>query len=180
MSGIKKIETERLVLRRFTGEDLEDLHEILSDSLTMKDVEPPYNIKKTERFLNKFCVEDGGALAAVLKGPDKVIGYLLFNEIEPGVFEMGWIFNRAYWRMGFAYEACSELVRYAFEKLKAHRVFSEAIDSIRSVGLMKKLGMQLEGVQRGHTRNNAGEWSDLYLCGMLDSDYRSLQENNKE
>lgn len=32
---------------------------------------------------------------------------------------------------------------------------------------MKKLGMQLEGIQRMHTRGSDRNWTDLYFYGLL-------------
>ena len=64
------------------------------------------------------------------------------------------------------------MIDYAFTELKAHKVFAEAIDAVKSVGLMKKLGMQLEGVQRSQAKDNHGNWADLYFFGMLVDDWR--------
>ena len=61
---------------------------------------------------------------------------------------------------------------YSFGKLKAHKVFAEAIDTVKSVSLMQKLGMQLEGIQRSQTKDNHGNWRDLYFYGMLEEDWR--------
>ena len=59
------------------------------------------------------------------------------------------------------------MVEYAFNQLEAHKIFAEAIDSVKSVGLMKKLGMRLEGIQRSQTKDNDGNWADLYFYGLL-------------
>ena len=32
--------------------------------------------------------------------------------------------------------------------------------------------MRLEGIQRGQTRDLHGQWTDLYLYGLLESDWR--------
>ena len=101
---------------------------------------------------------------------ENLIGYILFNEFDEGVYEMGWIFNRQHWRQGYAYEACKAVIDYAFDVLNAHKVFAEAIDANKSVGLMKKLGMRLEGVQRSQTKDNEGSWADLYFYGLLRED----------
>ena len=93
------------------------------------------------------------------KDTNKVIGYILFNEYDEEVYEMGWIYNKDYWRQGYAFESC-----------KAVKIFAEAIDGIKSVGLMKKLGMKLEGIQRSQTKDNFGNWADLYLYGILAED----------
>ena len=102
-----------------------------------------------------------------------MMGYILFNEFDEGVYEMGWIYNRQFWRKGYAYESCKAVIDHAFSERKAHKVFAETIDAVKSVGLMQKLGMQLEGVQRRHTRDNHGNWADLYVYGLLEENWRN-------
>lgn len=164
------IETARMVIRDFTINDINDMQDILGDAETMKNCEPAYTIEKTADFLQKFCIEKGGAVAAVHKETAKVIGYILFNEFGEGVYEIGWFFNRAFWGQGFAYESCKAVIYYAFDKMNAHKVFAETIDGIKSVNLMKKLGMKPEGIQRSQTKDNFGNWADLYLYGILSED----------
>ena len=62
---------------------------------------------------------------------------------------------------------------YAFGELNAHKIFAEAIDGVKSVGLMKKLGMQLEGLQRSQVRDNHRNWADLYFYGLLEADWKN-------
>ena len=168
------LQTDRLILRDFVIDDLDDLYEIFGDAEVMKNTEPPYDRKRTESFLKNFCIErePKGAFAAVLKETGKVIGYILFKTIDmPEIFEIGWIFNKAYWRKGYAYEICNKLISYGFEDMKLHKICAEAIDEIKSVSLMKKLGMEFEGIQRKHTKSNEGIWRDLYWYAILDEDY---------
>ena len=165
------IHTERLVIRPFEATDAQALQAILGDAETMAFLEPPYDLARTEKFLRDFCIGRQGAMAAALRETGQVIGYLLFNALEEGVYELGWIFHRAFWRQGYAYEATRALTRRAFEELQAHKVVAETIDPVKSVGLMKKLGMRLEGVQRLHTKDNEGRWRDLHLYGLLRDEY---------
>ena len=102
-----------------------------------------------------------------------MIGYILFHELEEGVYEMGWFYNRNFWRQGYAYESCKAVIDYAFEERNAHKIFAETIDSLKCVSLMQKLGMRLEGVQRGQTKDNQGNWADLYFFGLLEADWRN-------
>lgn len=166
------IETLRMIIRDFVPEDVADLHEIFGDNETMAYCEPAYDFQKTEKFLTSFCISRNGAVAAVHKESGKMMGYILFNEFDEGVYEMGWIYNRNFWRQGYAYESCKGVIDYAFTELKAHKVFAETIDAVKSVGLMKKLGMQLEGIQRSQIRDNHGNWADLYFYGLLKDDWR--------
>ncbi len=158
-----KIETNRLIIRNFSQGDAQDLYEILGDDETMEYCEPAYTLEKTEKFIDEFCIGRNGAVAAVLKETGKVIGYILFNEQEAGIYEIGWFFNKAYWRQGYAYEACKAVIDYAFGELKAHKIFAETIDNVKSGSLMKKLGMELEDIQRNQAKDNHGNRADLYL-----------------
>ncbi|MBQ7873860.1 MAG: GNAT family N-acetyltransferase [Oscillospiraceae bacterium] len=164
------IETERTLIRDFTMDDLNDMHDIFGDDETMKNCEPAYTIEKTADFLQRFCIEKKGAVAAVHKGTNKVIGYILFKEYDEEVYEIGWIFNKNYWGQGYAFESCRAVVDFAFDNMNIHKIFAEAIDGIKSVNLMKKLGMKQEGIQRSQTKDNSGNWADLYFYGILAED----------
>ncbi len=165
------IETQRLIIRNFTTEDADALHLILGDAETMSYSEPAYTFEKTSDFLEEFCIKRNGAVAAVLKDGGKLIGYLLFHAVEEDIYELGWFFNRAYWRQGYALEACKAIIDYAFMELNIHKIFAETIDTVKSTKLMKKLGMQMEGIQRSQTKSNNGTWSDLHFYGLLKEDW---------
>lgn len=165
-----RIETPRMTIRDFAPEDARDLFEILGDRETMAYCEPPYDFEKTEAFLHSFCIGRRGAVAAVHRERGKVIGYILFSDQGEGVYEMGWFFNRSFWRQGYAWEACKAVMDYAFAECHAHKIFAETIDPIRSAALMKKLGMHPEGVQRSQVKDPRGNWADVYLYGLLGKD----------
>ena len=156
------IETARMIIRDFQQDDVNDLHEILGDDETMKYCEPAYNLNTTQEFLKAFCISKKGAVAAVLKNDNKLIGYILFKTLEESVYEIGWIFNKKYWRQGYAYEACSELMAYGFREMNIHKIVAETTDAQKSVRLMEKLGMKREGIQRSHTKDSFGNWTDFY------------------
>ena len=164
------LETERMTVRDFAMDDLEDLQAILGDEETMAYSEPTYTRERTAEFLRQFCVEKKGAVAAVLKATGRVIGYILFHELDEGVYEMGWFFNRTCWGKGYALEACKAVVDHAFNQQNAHKIFAETIDGGKSVGLMKKLGMKPEGIRRSQVKDRSGTWADLYLYGLQAED----------
>lgn len=161
------LETKRMIIRDFTVEDVSDLHDILGDFETMKNCEPAYSMEKTEMFLKEFCIGRRGGVAAVLKETQRVIGYILFSRQEMDVYEIGWFFNRNYWRKGYAYEACYAVMEHSFSVLYAHKIFAETIDDVKSTGLMKKIGMKQEGIQREQTKDDCGNWVNLYFYGIL-------------
>ncbi len=164
------IETNRVVIRDFHINDVNDMYDILGDDETMRNCEPAYTIDKTSEFLQKFCIDKRGAVAAVQKETNKVIGYILFHKFDEGLYEMGWIFNRGFWGQGYAFEACKAMIDYAFDSMNVHKIFAETIDGVKSVHLMKKLGMKLEGIQRKQVKDTLGNWADLHLYGILAED----------
>lgn len=168
-----RLETERLLLRNFTMEDHEALWDIFGDPVTMEHM-AAYTEEESLAFLRSFCVERDppGAYAAVLKDGGGLIGYLLCSQIDgPGIYELGWVFNRAFWRRGYAYEAASALVEWLFCAQKAHKVVAETEDVLRCLPMLEKLGLRREGVFRRHSLGRDGQWRDLYWYGLLESDY---------
>jgi len=165
------IETKRMILRDFTENDLTDLYEIFSDPIVMEHTEPPYDLQKTQDFLAGFCIEKRGAFAAALKDTGKIIGYVLFREDwHPEIYEAGWIFNKDYWGRGYAYEICAALFAHGFEEMGLHKICAHATDTVKSVGMMKKLGMVQESLQRKHCKSY-GHWLDFHGYAILREDY---------
>ena len=168
------IRTARLVIRDYAPSDLQDLHEIFSDPVVMKECEPVYTEAQTRDALDHF-IQKGIAFAVTLADSGKVIGHALFAQFPPpdekGVYEIGWIYNRSHWRQGYAYEAASALIEYGFQELALHKVCAETIDPVKSCGLMRKLGMSHEGTFRAHTKDLDGNWTDLYwyaICNPME------------
>ncbi|MBQ7002119.1 MAG: GNAT family N-acetyltransferase [Oscillospiraceae bacterium] len=167
------IRTQRLCIREYSPADLSDLHEIFSDLEVMRHCEPVYDEEKTRQTLAYF-LDSKIAYAVTLAQSEKVIGHLLFHQLpmeEAGIYEIGWFFNRAYWHQGYAYEACSAMIDYGFRELQLHKLCAETIDPVRSVALMKKLGMSHEGTFRSHTRAPDGRWADVYwyaICNPME------------
>lgn len=166
------IQTARLIIRDFLPEDAADLHEILGDAQTMENCEPAYDLEKTERFLTSFCIEKHSALAAVHKESGKMIGYILFCELEEGEYEIGWFFNRHFWRQGYAFEACRAVIDEKFASGKAKRIVAETIDAQKSIRLMEKLGMRLEDIQCDAAQDNHGNRADLLAYALSETDWK--------
>ena len=167
------LETCRMIIRNFILDDLNDLYEIFSDTETMRFVEPPYSRDRTRCFLETFCIQRNppGAYAAVERSSGKMIGYILFKQIDdPEIYEIGWIFNRAFWGKGYAYESCLAMIKYGFNTLNLHKICAETVDPAKSLNLMKKLGMKLEGIIRQQSKQPDNTWQDIYWAGIIRAD----------
>ena len=142
------METSRLTIRRFFSRDWQDLYEYLSDEEVVRF--EPYStfgkeqaIKEAEKRTN-----DDSFWAVCLKENDKLIGNLYFCQQEPKEFmiwEIGYVFNRAYHGKGYATESADRLLKYGFETCNAHRIQAHCDPkNIASWRLLERLGMRRE------------------------------------
>ncbi|MFH1819394.1 MAG: GNAT family protein [Pseudomonadota bacterium] len=140
------IETERLVLRRFTQRDAADLFEYLHEpvatcflSLALAD------IRDAEREALERSTHDK-SIAVCLRTSGKLIGDL-FAEPEGDTFSVGWNFNPGFDGKGYAYEAAAALFAHLFTERAARRLYAYVEDTnIASRRLCERLGMRQEGV----------------------------------
>lgn len=163
------LQTERLTIRGYAEGDLPDFYEIFSDPEVMRCCEPIYSREKAERWVRYF-IQNPIAFAVAENASGKMIGHTLFKQLPgeaEGIYEIGWIYNRAFWRHGYAFEASRALIGYGFGALRLHKICAETIDPIKSVPLMRKLGMAPEGLFRAHARDPAGRWADVYWYAVL-------------
>jgi RimJ/RimL family protein N-acetyltransferase len=144
------LETQRLVLRRMEERDLPALRKILQDADVMYAYEHAFSEEETVSWLNRqlerYQQHGFGLWAVVLKENGEMIGQcgLTMQNVPQGeVFEIGYLFQKAYWHRGYAAEAAVGCKRYAFDMLRADEVFSIIRDSnIASQNVAKRNGMK--------------------------------------
>jgi [ribosomal protein S5]-alanine N-acetyltransferase len=174
-----RIETLRLIVRGMLESDYLDLHEYLSDPETYA-FEPgePIGIEAA-RTLAKERSKAEDFLAVVLKETGKMVGHLSFMRAEPREFstwELGYIFNKAYRRKGYASEAARAAVERAFREAGAHRVVAYCDPrNPASWRLLERIGMRREAHSKLNAfqrRNADGRplWHDSYQYAMLAED----------
>lgn len=86
------------------------------------------------------------------------------------------IFNN-YWKHGYGLDSAEAAIRFAFQKLKLHRLEAEILPNNRSsLALAEKLGFQYEGLRRGAVFMS-GKWHDHAVYSLLAEDrgFRSVR-----
>lgn len=150
------IETNRLILRRYCKEDLQDLYEYLSDEEVVK-YEPykPMNMDEVKENLD-WRISTDEMIAVELKNSHKMIGNVYMGKRDFEALEMGYVLNRNYWGNGYAAESCKALIQQAFSD-GVHRIYAEC-DPVNknSWKLLETLGFQREA----HFRKNVCFWKD--------------------
>jgi RimJ/RimL family protein N-acetyltransferase len=178
------METERLILRRFSNEDWKDLYEYLSQEQVVQ--YEPYNI-----FSEEECREEAEKRAeqecfwaVCLKENGKLIGNLYFSQQEPKEYltwEIGYVFNPLYSGKGYATESCKKILEYGFEQLHTRRVVGMCNPvNISSWKLLERLKMRREGhlIKNIYFKfNEQGEpiWNDTYEYAILRDEWLKMK-----
>jgi ribosomal-protein-alanine N-acetyltransferase len=144
------LETRRLIIREMRRSDVDSLHVLFSDPLTMR-FWPAFERSRTEEWveasLRSYAQYGFGLWALVLKGNEQVIGDcgMLLQEAE-GVTEtgMGWHVRRELWGQGLATEAAVACRDYGFDRLGRDRLIALIRpENLASRRVAEKTGMTL-------------------------------------
>ncbi|MEN8904807.1 MAG: GNAT family N-acetyltransferase [Clostridiales bacterium] len=173
------LETQRLLIRKFLVNDYNDLYEYLSlDSTYIYEPGTPISLETTKLMVLKRSRENN-FFAVELKSEKKVIGHIYFQQLEPRelmTWEIGYIFNPNYHRLGYATESSKELILYGFNNLNIHRIIGRCNPKNKaSWKVLEKLGMKREGRFRENIffkkdKNNQPIWTDTYEYAILSRD----------
>ncbi|MDE7184301.1 MAG: GNAT family N-acetyltransferase [Lachnospiraceae bacterium] len=174
-SKIILAETERLILRRYQEEDLQDLFEYLSDIEVVK-YEPykPLTFDEAKENL-QWRIGTDEMTAVELKNTHKMIGNVYMGKRDFESLEIGYVFNRNYWGNGYAAESCNALIHQAFAN-NIHRIYAECDPhNERSWKLLEALGFQREAHMRKNVyfwkaENGKAIWKDTYVYAILNDD----------
>jgi ribosomal-protein-alanine N-acetyltransferase len=185
------LETERLVIRPFTLDDLSAYHQITAAvGWTDETMTDEANVEARREWLEwtvrnyeqlaRLHNPPYGDRAVVLKAANQLIGacglvplLMPFGRLPSfggdansrNSTEMGlfWLIDAAHQGQGYATEAAEALVRYAFDELRVHRlVATTEYTNMASAGVMRRLGMTIE-------RNPFPDPPWMQLLGILPS-----------
>ncbi|MDO4299826.1 MAG: GNAT family N-acetyltransferase [Clostridia bacterium] len=141
------LETERLILRKFTEKDIEALFFILKDEEVNRFLPwyPVKNLEETkvfyqERYAAKYAQPQGYAYAVCLKEDDFPIGYINVDMEEPHDFGYG--LRKEFWNKGIVTEAGKAVVAQVKKDGLPYITATHDKNNPRSGNVMKKVGMK--------------------------------------
>ncbi len=149
------LETERLILRRFTADDVDHLVDLDSDPAVMRFISggPATPREEIERvhipaylaYYERF--EGYGYGAAIEKATGAFLGWFHFRPYEGAPVdqpELGYRLRRSAWGQGYATEGSRALIRKGFTELGVRRVVAFTYgEHLASRRVMEKSGMRL-------------------------------------
>jgi ribosomal-protein-alanine N-acetyltransferase len=95
------------------------------------------------------------------------------DHFDPTVHEaaLGYELDPSHWGKGYATEAAQGLLRFGFETLDLHRVWSYHVaENQRSAAVLRRLGFTQEGRLRENDWQR-GAWHDTVVYGLLRSEW---------
>lgn len=154
------IETKRLLLRTFTGEDAPLIYNLnLDPEVTRFTGDPIKDIKQAKEVLEQsilpqYTLYNHGRWAVHVKPELEYIGWCgLKTRPEGNEIDLGYRLMKKAWGNGYATEAAYACLKYGFEKLNLPRIVGRAMpENIASLRVLEKCNMQFvcEEIVDGH------------------------------
>ena len=165
--NLPTLRTNRLVLEPFRREDIDELHALWADAdvrryLWDDEIISRERAVETVEAALRAADANGVGMWTVRESaqPSELIGFCGLRGVSEVDVELLYGLSPRYWRRGFATEAASVVLQYAFCELRLARVVAAADpDNRRSFGVLERLGMTpLPGGLPG---------SDLDFCAVV-------------
>lgn len=143
------LETDRLILRKFTKDDIDALYILLRDEEVNTFL--PWFPTKTreeaarfyeERFADSYRRPCGYNYAVCLKTDKVPVGYVNVNMNDS--YDLGYGLSKALWHKGIITEACQAVISQLKRDGIPYITATHDINNPRSGSVMKRLGMKYQ------------------------------------
>ena len=141
--------TERLLLRKFTDQDMDALFFILRDEEVNRFL-PWYPVKSMdetrkfyeERYASKYVLPQAYAYAICLKEDNYPIGYIGVDCVEP--YDLGYGLRREFWHKGIVTEAAKAVIQQVKKDGLPYITATHDRNNPGSGGVMQNVGMRYQ------------------------------------
>jgi RimJ/RimL family protein N-acetyltransferase len=155
--AIMRIETERIIIRKFQADDWKDLQEIAISKENSPFAACDHAWSTNDDEIKGICdyfAKEPQFWAVEAKELKKVICFINFNGIDENQnLDIGHVMNSAYCENGYEYEALKALYNYAFLELGALSIIAHwTLADEEKLAPLYKLGMRV-----------ADKWQENYF-----------------
>jgi RimJ/RimL family protein N-acetyltransferase len=147
-----RLETERLILRRWRPEDRAPFAAMNADPRVLRYLSPPLPPDRSDALIDRIesCFEARGygLWAVEARAESSFVGFAGLSPVDLAVpfapaVEVGWRLARAHWGHGYATEAATAALAFGFEQRDLQEIVSfTAQINERSRAVMRRLGMR--------------------------------------
>lgn len=181
--GIQTIETERLILRRFSYSDAFDMLKYwINDPLVQfMYSEPIYvNNQEVSELLNQYISSyekiDYYRWAIILKETNECLGQIAFFLVDNKnhFSEIEYCISRTFQKKGLATEATKAVMKFGFENVNFHKIqICHKENNIASQKVIEKCGFKYEGTLRDFFYHD-GKYLDRLYYSLLKEEWSLL------
>lgn len=144
------LQTDRLIIRSFTEQDIPEYAIIVKDPDVTKFLGngAPHTYEQAERYVHE-CMEleiknNFARYAVIHKQTNKLIGFSGFKEIDNRI-DFGWRYSKDMWGKGYATEAAKTVLDYGIKILKLSNIVAmSVVENTRSIKVIEKIGFEFE------------------------------------
>ena len=187
MKAPEKIQTERLILRRYRLEDAVDIFECYAQDEEVTRFTTwrlHQSIEDTKAFVKgriDAWTQGNDFTWAVTRNDDKFIGGIALR-IEDFKAEFGYVIGRPYWGNGYTTEALRPIVQWAIQQPQIFRVWGVCdIQNTASARVMEKSGLEKEGLLRKWIMHpQVGDTPRDCLCYSITKEMNSQQDTEPD
>ncbi|NUN63274.1 GNAT family N-acetyltransferase [Pseudanabaena biceps] len=169
------LQTPRLILRKLTIADAEDIFAYASDpQVTAYTLwEAHRSIDDTYDYLNNIVFElyrsgQGMDWGIISKKSNKLIGTCgLYTKPVHRRAELGYALSRDYWGQGLMTEAAKAAIAFGFHVMHLQRIQGYcAVENISSARVLEKSGLEFEGILRNYVFTKESAW-DVKMYAII-------------
>lgn len=137
------LETERLVLRNYTMNDIPAVHDYFSnEDVARYEDFYPMTMEEVKKELTEWKDMDN-RMAVQLKGSGELIGSVGYWVDDNGKYSIDYDFNPKFQNKGYATEAAKEVIRHLTEDLHIKEIYGDCDErNTDSSNLLLRLGFK--------------------------------------
>lgn len=169
---------DNLILRQIMPLDAEDIFKTIANERDYLGAWLPFvaqttTIDDTMHYLNSIIKDEEDKNVYTIQYHDQFAGLLGFNASDSlnNKTEMGYWLGEAFQHKGIMTRCVQTLCNFAFNKMTINRIQIRcAIGNTPSSAIPKRLGFQLEGIERDGELLSNGKYTNLEVYSLLKSD----------
>ena len=163
-----RLETERLILRRYEESDIDAFYEIIHDDRLQSFISFPNLTKEQELEYIKECIKNVETdkcekWSITLKGNNETIGNISVNTVvkKHNYCDVGYVIRYDYWGNGYAAEALNIVSNYLLES--GYHLVECTCNELnkQSFRVMEKAGFKKDGCIPNRRLNKDGTYSGV-------------------
>jgi len=174
--GTQRVETERLVLRRFELSDWKDMNQnwVSDHDIQYGYCEPTYETEEEIKgllngYIGKYETNETYRWAIILKENNQCIGQIAYFLVDSNNHfgEIEYCVGKAFQNKGYVTEATQAIIDYGFESINFNKVqICHRANNLPSARVIEKLGFHKDGVLRDFFYRD-GEYVDRVYYSIL-------------